>query len=168
MHTYNFRPQQNSMRQTISAAADNVTEASIQSIIDMLNDALDDEYRDYYKYMALAEDLTDEADSETVKSMAYDEYKHRRLLEEIYTAVTGSAPRPPQNIIQPRAGKYTIDDLTDSLFGELEGVEFYRDIMFSLKNTTLRDMLFEIMTDEQAHAAIINYGLAKNGVATPR
>ena len=102
----------------------------------MLNDALDDEYRDYYKYMALAEDLTDEADSETVKSMAYDEYKHRRLLEEIYTAVTGSAPRPPQNIIQPRAGKYTIDDLTDSLFGELEGVELYRDIMFSLKNTT--------------------------------
>ena len=93
MHTYNFRPQQNPMRQTISAAADNVTEASIQSIIDMLNDALDDEYRDYYKYMALAEDLTDEADSETVKSMAYDEYKHRRLLEEIYILCSPSKIR---------------------------------------------------------------------------
>ena len=61
-------------------------------ILDMLTDALDDEYSDYTKYMELSEKIDDTRDSGTVRSMAYDEYKHRRLFEEIYKALTGSAP----------------------------------------------------------------------------
>ena len=61
-------------------------------ILDMLTDALNDEYSDYTKYMELSEKIDDTRDSGTVRSMAYDEYKHRRLFEEIYKALTGSAP----------------------------------------------------------------------------
>ena len=56
-------------------------------ILDMLTDALDDEYSDYTKYMELSEKIDDTRDSGTVRSMAYDEYKHRRLFEEIYNRV---------------------------------------------------------------------------------
>ena len=41
-------------------------------ILDMLTDALDDEYSDYTKYMELSEKIDDTRDSGTVRSMAYD------------------------------------------------------------------------------------------------
>ncbi len=161
MRTYTNEHQQNLTRRNISAASDNVNDADIQPVIDMINDALEDEYRDYYKYMALSEKMADGTDAETVKSMAYDEYKHRRLFEEIYTALTGAAPLPPKNIFKPENIDNLTEVFTDSLFGELDAVELYRDIMFSISNTGIRDMIFEIITDEQSHADLINYLLPK-------
>ena len=93
--------------------------------------------------------------------MAYDEYKHRRLFEEIYSALTGAAPLPHKNIFKPENIDNLTEVFTDSLFGELDAVELYRDIMFSISNTGIRDMIFEIITDEQSHADLINYLLPK-------
>lgn len=164
MYTYNQKNQKNLINQSINASTDNVNESDVQTIIDMLNDALEDEYKNYYNYMAISEAMDDGIDSETVKSMAYDEYKHRRLIEEIYTAIIGSAPIPPKNMFKPKNVENVLDildELTESLFRELEAVELYRDIMFSIENISIRDMLFEIITDEQAHADIINYIIPK-------
>ena len=51
--------------------------------------------------------------------------------------------------------------LTESLFEELDSVEFYRDIMSNVETPSVREILFEIITDEQSHAQIINYLLFK-------
>lgn len=53
------------------------------------------------------------------------------------------------------------DMLTESLFEELDSVEFYRDIMSNVETPSVREILFEIITDEQSHAQIINYLLFK-------
>lgn len=133
-------------------------------ILDMLTDALDDEYSDYTKYMELSEKIDDTRDSGTVRSMAYDEYKHRRLFEEIYKALTGSAPAE-KNMSEETSGAGQSQSLrellTESLFEELDSVEFYRDIMSNVETPSVREILFEIITDEQSHAHIINYLLFK-------
>ena len=51
--------------------------------------------------------------------------------------------------------------LSESLFEELDSVEFYRDIMSNVETPSVREILFEIITDEQSHAQIINYLLFK-------
>ena len=38
----------------------------------------------------------------------------------------------------------------------------YRDIMSAFEDIAIRDMLFEIITDEQSHADILNYLIHKN------
>jgi rubrerythrin len=50
-----------------------------------------------------------------------------------------------------------IDAVETSIDGELEAVELYRKIQSMLPNMKLRDMLFEIITDEQEHATRFVY-----------
>lgn len=161
MHTYNTDPRNIRGGQPISAAMDPVKSTDAETLAEMITDALADEYHDYYKYMALSEEMEDKTDAETVKSLAYDEYKHRRIFEEIYAALTGSSPLPPEPAPSPKPEGSLIESFTDSLFGELEAVELYRDIMSSIENQSIRDMVFEIITDEQSHADIVNYLLTK-------
>ena len=164
MRTYNTNIRPSKGGQPLSISSDAVISSDVEALAEMLRDALDDEYRDYNKYMTLSSQMDDLADSETVKSLAYDEYKHRRLFEEIYAALTGSAPLPPENIPAYKPEGSLTDEFTNSLFGELEAVELYRDIMSSIENLSVRDMIFEIITDEQSHADIINYLLSKLNV----
>ena len=76
--------------------------------------------------------------------MAYDEYKHRRLFEEIYKALTGSAPAE-KNMSEETSGagqsQSLRDRLTESLFEELDSVEFYRDIMSNVETPSVREIL---------------------------
>lgn len=138
-----------------------VISADTQTIADMLVDAINDEAGDYKKYTDLSQSISDAEDSETVKSMSYDEFKHKRIFEEIYHALTGN-DAPEANTESWTPGEILIAELTDSLFAELEAVEMYRELMSAFESTMIRDMIFEVITDEQAHADIINYLLAKN------
>ncbi len=125
----------------------------------MLADAVNDEAGDFSTYAAIAEIITDANDSETVKSMSYDEFKHKRIFEEIYNAINGSLPESSEPTLP------TIEDLSaalsDCLFSELEAVEMYREIISAFESTEIRNMIFEVITDEQAHADILNYLIAK-------
>ena len=51
-----------------------VISADTQTIADMLVDAINDEAGDYKKYTDLSQSISDAEDSETVKSMSYDEF----------------------------------------------------------------------------------------------
>lgn len=53
------------------------------------------------------------------------------------------------------------ENFSNALFGELSAVEFYRKLYFAFLNPELRDALFEIITDEQGHAQILNYMYSK-------
>lgn len=130
------------------------------TVQDMLIDAMKDEEHDFKYYSALSDAISDTADSETVKSMAFDEYKHKKLLEEIYYALTETMPEKIEVEIEPISEDLKAE-FTNSLFKELEGVELYRELMASFENQSIRDLFFEILTDEQAHAAMNNYFIQK-------
>ena len=159
MYPYNIKnnskpiPKLNTARLTISA-----DEQTLQA---MLNDAINDENRDFMYYQALSEAMPDSVDGEIVKSMSLDEYKHKRIFEEIYTALTGE--QPTISVVETETDFSDIPAvLVNRLFDELESVEMYRDIMSAFEDNAIRDMLFEIITDEQAHADILNYLIHKN------
>lgn len=155
MYPYNIKTTDTKPKKNIVMAND------VEIISEMLIDAINDEASDYKKYTTLASIINNSEDSETVKSMSYDEYKHKRLFEEIYNNLTGmKAPEAKEeaDIVYDNL----TDALKDSLFGELEAVEMYREIMAAVEDQYIRDMLYEIITDEQAHADLINYLLAKN------
>ena len=159
MYPYNIKnnskpiPKLNTARLTISA-----DEQTLQA---MLNDAINDENRDFMYYQALSEAMPDSVDGEIVKSMSLDEYKHKRIFEEIYTALTGE--QPTISVVETETDFSDIPAvLVNRLFDELESVEMYRDIMSAFEDNAIRDMLFEIITDEQSHADILNYLIRKN------
>lgn len=159
MYPYNIKnnskpiPKLNTARLTISA-----DEQTLQA---MLNDAINDENRDFMYYQALSEAMPDSVDGEIVKSMSLDEYKHKRIFEEICTALTGE--QPTISVVETETDFSDIPAvLVNRLFDELESVEMYRDIMSAFEDNAIRDMLFEIITDEQSHADILNYLIHKN------
>ena len=155
MYPYNIK------KSDLSASeARTTSQNSNQTLADMLIDAIHDEVSDFNKYIALSRNVTDKEDSEIVRAMAYDEYKHRRIFEEIYKSLMGSSPDIPAQEY-PSNSKNLVESFTDSLFDELEAVELYREIMSAFENLDIRDMVFEIITDEQAHADILNYLIAK-------
>lgn len=147
--------QKNSTKGELAVSAD------IRTVSEMLADAVNDEAGDFAKYSSISEMLTDRDDAETVKSMSYDEFKHKRIFEEIYHALNGSLPDTVDNTESSQPAKDLLSELSDSLFSELEAVEMYREIMAAFGGSEVRDMIFEIITDEQAHADILNYLIAK-------
>jgi len=130
------------------------------TVQDILINEMNDKEHNYQYYSALSEKLTDSADAETVKSMAFDEYKHKRLLEEIYYALTETMPEKTEVKIEPISNNIN-DEFTNTFFKELEAVEMNRELMASFENQSVKDLFFEILTDEQAHAAILNYLIQK-------
>lgn len=129
-------------------------------IENMLMEALRDEDHDFRYYTSLSDAIEDTDDAEIVKSMAYDEYKHMRLIEEVYYALTGTMPEKVDVTMEPLSNDLMVE-FSNSFFKELDGVEFYRTLMSSFENASVRDVFFEILTDEQSHASILNYLITK-------
>jgi rubrerythrin len=126
-----------------------------QSLLDLIKEAMKDERHDRIKY----KNMMDMAKTEKIKKQiefAYmDEGKHYKMFQQIYYALTGKMIDIPA----PKVEEYSklIDAVESSINGELEAVELYRKIQSMLPNMKLRDMLFEIITDEQEHATRFVY-----------
>jgi rubrerythrin len=84
-----------------------------------------------------------------------DEGKHYKMFQQIYYTLTGQYIDIPMQ--EPQKNEKFIELIESSINGELEAVELYRKIRSMLPNTQLRDMLFEIITDEQEHATRFVY-----------
>jgi rubrerythrin len=123
-------------------------------LLELIKEAMLDERHDFIKYRNLIE-LTDNREiKENIRFAHLDEGKHYKMFQDIYIDLTG------ENIeVQvPEVEKYRlIDGVKTSIQGELEAVELYREIRARLNSKKHRDMLFEIITDEQEHATRFVY-----------
>lgn len=85
-----------------------------------------------------------------------DEQKHYRMLEALYREVTG-------HIYEAQPQRVEFADLRDglrrALHDELEAAEAYRDLYLRYRNPRIRDVFFELMTDEMEHATRFTYAL---------
>lgn len=126
-----------------------------RKLIDLLKEAMLDEKKDHRKYRKMME-MTDNKEIMEQIHFAYeDEAKHYDMFQEIYEEITGSDIQI-QLPEQEHLNRF-IDAIKSSINGELEAVELYREIRAMLKGKKHRDMLYEIITDEQEHATRFVY-----------
>ncbi|HYE08617.1 MAG TPA: ferritin-like domain-containing protein [Patescibacteria group bacterium] len=126
-----------------------------RKLLDLLKEAMTDEKKDHKKYSKMME-MTDNKEILDQIHHAYeDEAKHYEMFQEIYGELTG---RDIQ-ILCPEQDQQNrlIDAVKTSINGELVAVEFYREIRAMLRGKKYRNMLFEIITDEQEHATRFVY-----------
>jgi len=55
-----------------------------------------------------------------------------------------------------------IEGIEQAILDELEAYEFYRDIYLSSNNPIVKEIFFEAFTDENEHAAYLNYLYTRN------
>jgi rubrerythrin len=124
-------------------------------LLDLLREAMLDEKKDYRKYRSMAEMTDNKGVIEQIRFAYEDEAKHYDMFQEIYEEITG---RDVQ-IMSPEQENLNklIDAVKSSINGELEAVELYREIRAMLRGKEYRDMLYEIITDEQEHATRFVY-----------
>ncbi|MGE5678661.1 MAG: ferritin family protein [Pseudomonadota bacterium] len=121
----------------------------------LLKEAMKDEKADYKKYRKMAEMTDNKEIIEQIRFAYEDEAKHYDMFREIYEDVTGKDIQ----IMAPEQENINrfIDAVKSSINGELAAVELYREIRAILKGKRHRDMLYEIITDEQEHATRFVY-----------
>lgn len=119
-------------------------------LINNIIEAMTDERHDRVKYYKMMQ-MTDDPDVIKQIKFAYDdEIKHYEMFQQIYFALTcRRLDIPMPNEIE----KYNtlMDAVQSSIEGENEAVDLYREIFAQLENKQMRDMVFEIITDEQEH-----------------
>lgn len=124
-------------------------------LLDLIKDAMQDEKHDYKKYKMMM-DMTDNKEINAQINHAYeDEGKHYKMFQKLYEELTGRKVEIPP----PEVERYSrlVDAVKSSVDGELEAVEMYRQIRSMLNGKRHRDMLYEIITDEQEHATRFTY-----------
>lgn len=126
-----------------------------RKLMELLKEAMLDERKDYRKYRTMADMTDNKSVIEQIRFAYEDEAKHYDMLQDIYEELAGSdvqitAPEKESINLFIDAVKSSIDD-------ELAAVEFYREIRSMLRGKKYRDMLYEIITDEQEHATRFVY-----------
>ena len=129
-------------------------------VIELIKDAINDETATYKYYSKLANSMRDIDDKKTLEQMSLDEQKHKKMFEDIYKKLTNEK-YTAKNMDYGNISPVPSDNFTRSINGELSTVEAYRPILFSLENPQFKNYLIEIITDEQNHAARLNYMYSK-------
>lgn len=127
----------------------------MMKLLDMMKEAMKDERHDNKKYKMMSEMTENKEIRENLRHAYEDEAKHYRMFQDIYEDLTGEDIEIPVPRVD-LADRF-VDNVKSSIQGELEAVEMYRDIRAMLTTKRHRDMLYEIITDEQEHATRFVY-----------
>lgn len=118
-------------------------------VLKMILEAIEEENESRLYFEQLANVVSNEEDKATLRKIYLDDTKHFNMLVELYKFLTGKEPKIEFEDIDI---DYPLkDEFLDSIDDKLENIELYRNIMNSFLDTDIRDMLFEIITDEQGH-----------------
>lgn len=128
----------------------------VESLNDLLIEAMKDERHDRVKYKRMMEMTKDPMVKKQIRFAYEDEGKHYKMFNQIYSKLMGKQVEVP---LPTNIEKYDtlMEAVQSSIDGELEAVELYRKILAMMPNMHMRDMVYEIITDEQEHAARFNY-----------
>jgi rubrerythrin len=131
------------------------TKQPMRKLLDMIKESMKDERHDNKKYKMMLDMTENKEIRENIRHAYEDEAKHYRMFQEIYGDLTGEDIEIP--IPKVDLADRFVDNVKSSIQGELEAVELYRDIRAMLNTKKHRDMLYEIITDEQEHATRFVY-----------
>ena len=132
-------------------------ERSLYLIMEALADETSD--RNFYQY--LMQIAPDNEQQNIIKLIRDDEIKHFKMFRMIYQEIACESPLVNQKKDFKEPASYCAA-IQQAIFGELNAVELYRQIMFGMCCQRHRDMLFEIITDEIKHSGKWNFLYSKN------
>ena len=127
-----------------------------KSVLDLIIQAMKAERHDTVKYKNMMEMTKDPEVKKQIKFAYDDEIKHYGMFREIYYQLTRKVINIP---LPAKVEEYDnmMDAVKSSIEGENEAVDLYREIYSLLSNKHMRDMVFEIITDEIEHASRFVY-----------
>lgn len=103
-------------------------------------------------------------DVETLRNAYLDEIKHLQQLQEILYDISGKSSQTQPETEQPSTEANTqniASEIEKALFREMEQTDFFRELLFAIPETDLRDILFEIITDKQDHCVRLCFLFSK-------
>jgi rubrerythrin len=122
--------------------------------------AIAGESNDSVLYSFLLDNSPTPEDKELLTMIRDNELNHYKMFRQIYYDITGlKIPQVDiENFIPP---ENFCDGIKKALFGELNSLDNYSQILYGLENQDHINMLSYIMTDEIRHISIYNYLYAK-------
>jgi rubrerythrin len=120
-------------------------------IIGLVKRIMECEVRDRIRYKKIIDSLENETFKKHLRSIYNDEDRHYETMQKIYYQLTNCFIEAPIIENYKRQGLKNI--LKDCIDDELEAVMIYRQILTLLPDYRIKDIIYEIITDEQAHAA---------------
>ncbi|WIV21516.1 ferritin-like domain-containing protein [Paenibacillus polygoni] len=132
------------------------TYKSLEEALALIKKAVSGEREDELFYDYLISEAPSQEEKEVIESIRNDERKHNQMFRRIYQDLTGQTITTPTDVDFEKPNSY-IEGVKKALFGELSAVERYRNIRAGMSNQYYRDMVYEIITDEQKHADKYNY-----------
>lgn len=130
-----------------------------KALLNLIIEAMKDERFDNRKYKMMM-NITDSATIRNQLRFAYiDEGIHYKWFRRIYHQLTGKwiSVHKPKVTLKPTL----IENVKDSIDGELAAVEMYWKIYSMLKKRSQRDLVLNIIFDEQEHATRLVYIYAR-------
>lgn len=130
-------------------------------VLELIKDAMLGELKSADFYSALSNSVKDIDDSKMLEEICLDERKHFKMLGDVYYKLTGEEHNPEKSS-ETELDSNFIKNIESAISNELKNVENYRPLLFALENQQLKNYITEIITDEQNHAARLNYIYSKN------
>ncbi|MGN1319112.1 MAG: ferritin family protein, partial [Lachnospirales bacterium] len=126
----------------------------------LIKEAISKEIGDMNFYKNLSNTITDIEDKKVLIGISMDEEKHSKILKELYYILNNEYPDVEG--IEEEILPNFLENLYNAIIDETKAVEFYRVLLFALENSKYKNMITEIIFDEQNHAAKLNYLYSKN------
>lgn len=123
-----------------------------------------DENEDEAFYDKLIQLAPNDDQKKIIADIRDDEKIHANIFRKIFTELTGVIlPVTPNKMDKDSHSNLSyMDGLKTALFGELDAIKKYREIMTYMPNKTLYNMVMYVMTDEIRHADKYNYLITLN------
>jgi len=133
-----------------------------QKVLEILQTAWESERENEACLKKLMKLAKNPEDKETLRMSHMDEHKHARYFADIYKKLSGQ-PIPQGSPISQRPLNWDLySECEKMMYNFTENVEFYRRIYFGFSESDLRDILFEIITDELNMAVKMTHICNKN------
>ncbi len=141
----------------------NVPLSSDRRLQELLTLARQESAKTEKKYEALGNHTKLTEAQDIIHTMRIDEKKHHRILREVlFTIFSDTLEEVWEDIIDMETEKMDTEDLLeDLLLTEMDDISFYRELLFAMDTTELRELFYEIITNKQNHTAALNHLYAK-------
>lgn len=126
---------------------------TFDQIIHYIHKAIVDEATAIDFYCRLLKDAPNKLNKDFIEHILDEEREHLQIFSKLYCYYTDQTP---QYHINPVSFPCYKEGLLIALVGELEAVEFYRNVQLSTMDQVIIDTFYLAMVDEQEHATMFS------------
>ncbi|WP_317368676.1 ferritin-like domain-containing protein [uncultured Tyzzerella sp.] len=125
-------------------------------IIEALEEAIEDQHKSSIYYEKLYNMVEDEKDKDTLRQIALNEMKYKKIFMELYKMLTGKEANIEDKYENVDVDDSLIEELQESIEEQLEDIDFYRMLMSLFSDLQVRDMIYEVILGKQKNAQLIS------------